>query len=97
MTRIDTIESQKVYDELKAFENSINWDGNRFIGNLNTKKFAITPAMSTRSIYVSLGDWDNPISIRISDHQTGIKSAEKDFYFTFENFDINKIKELYNN
>jgi hypothetical protein len=98
MQRVDTIESDKIWNELKSFENSINWDGNSYIGNSNKVKFALTPAMSTRTIYVKIGDWNgNQTEIRISDHNPSWKANQKDVYLTFETFDLNLIKEIYNN
>ena len=100
MTRIDTLESQKVYNELKSFEETINWDGNNYIGNENPVFFAITPAVTTRSFYVKIATWakdfKDKTEIRISDHLPSFKSNEKDLYFTFDDFDINVIKEIYN-
>jgi hypothetical protein len=99
MTRVDTIESTKVWNELKSFENSINWNDNKFIGNDSNIKFSLTPAMSTRSIYVKMVNWntEETLEVRISDHQTGMKATSKDFYFTFDNFNITEIKNIYNN
>ena len=96
MTRVDNINSERVYNELKSFENTINWDGNTYIGNQKSVKFSIIPSMSTRSIYVSISNWDsNETSIRISDHQSGMRATDKDIYFTFDTFDMETIKEIY--
>jgi hypothetical protein len=99
MIRVETIESEKVWNELKSFENSINWNGNKYIGNISNINFSLTPAVSTRSIYVKMLNWktSETLEVRISDHQTGMKATSKDFYFTFDNFNINEIKNIYNN
>ena len=97
MTRVETIESEKVWNELKSFENSINWDGNNYIGNLQIVKFALTPSMSTRTIYVKIGNWnDEQTEIRISDHANSLRRDCKDIDVDFSNFNIDLIKEIYN-
>lgn len=100
MIRVDTLESEKIYNELKAFEKSIAWNGNEYIGSLKDVQFLITPAMSTRSIYVKIAtvskEFKDMVEIRISDHQSGMKATDKDIYFTFDNFDMNVVKEIYN-
>lgn len=97
MTRVETNLSEQVYKELKSFEESINWDGNTYVGALNNVKFAITPAMSTRSIYVKIGDWSgNDFEIRISDHNASLRREPKQMDLTFHSFNIDIIKEIYN-
>lgn len=100
MVRVETEQSQEVYNELKAFEQSIAWNGNDYIGHLNDVQFLITPSMSTRSIYVKIAtvskEFKDMVEIRISDHPSGMKASDKDLYFTFDNFDMNIVKEIYN-
>jgi hypothetical protein len=59
-------------------KNSVNWDGNNYIGNLSNVKFAITPSNSTRTIYVKIGNWETQTEIRISDHANSMRRESKD-------------------
>jgi hypothetical protein len=96
MTRVDTNISEQVWNELKAFEHSVNWDGNTYKGNTNKVKLALTPAMSTRTIYVKIGNWEgDDFEIRISDHNASLRRDSKEMDIRFEEFNIELIKQIY--
>jgi|JI9StandDraft_2_1071091.scaffolds.fasta_scaffold278587_2 hypothetical protein len=96
MTRVETQESLNVYNELRKFDNLVNWNGNFFIGATNEIKFAITPSNSTRTLYVKIGNWNDETCVRISDHCRSLKREGKDLDLDFNSFDIELIKSIYN-
>ena len=101
MIRIETELSQKVVNELSNYTDSLFYgENNKSI--LLDKKIGIycNFSKSTRTVYVVFRNhetFEDCASIRISDHRKSFKTDSVYNEMTFEDFDIKKIKAIYNN